>query len=184
MTPQDCRVADALSSYRGWGNSVYYEWNKGRAMTALIGHPYVYDATDSARHLEIVKGELQLSVTKEGEGFAVHTNIEKAKVFAECAVRVPEFGKVEVLEISDEKRKFLDAFKKAGNLPKEAEPMLTTILERLSMRMPVMSELLKNSEALAKQKGDSRITLQISPAGDGFARACGGAAGGWGGGGL
>ena len=169
MTSQDCRVADALSSYRGWGNSVYYEWNKGRAMTALIGHPYVYDATDSARHLEIVKGELQLSVTKEGEGFAVHTNIEKAKVFAECAVRVPEFGKVEVLEISDEKRKFLDAFKKAGNLPKEAEPMLTTILERLSMRMPVMSELLKNSEALAKQKGDSRITLQISPAGDGFA---------------
>ena len=169
MTPQDCRVADALSSYRGWGNSVYYEWNKGRAMTALIGHPYVYDATDSARHLEIVKGELQLSVTKEGEGFAVHTNIEKAKVFAECAVRVPEDGKVEVIEISDEKRKFLDTFKKAGNLPKEAEPMLTTILERLSMRMPVMSELLKNSEALAKQKGDSRITLQISPAGDGFA---------------
>lgn len=169
MTPQDCRVADALSSYRGWGNTVYYEWNRGRAVAALVGHPYVYDATDSARHLEIVKGELQLSVTKEGEGFAVHTNIEKAKVFAECAVRVPEDGKVEVIEISDEKRKFLDTFKKAGNLPKEAEPMLTTILERLSMRMPVMSELLKNSEALAKQKGDSRITLQISPAGDGFA---------------
>ena len=47
--------------------------------------------------------------------------------------------------------------------------MLTKILERLSTRMPVMSELLKNSEVLAKQKGDSRITLQISPADDGFA---------------
>ena len=77
MTPQDCRVADALSSYRGWGNSVYYEWNKGRAMTALIGHPYVYDATDSARHLEIVKREHQHSVTKERERYAVHTNIKK-----------------------------------------------------------------------------------------------------------
>ncbi len=169
MTPQDCRVADALSVHRGWGNTVYYEWDKGRAMAALVGHPHVFDAANAARHLEIVKGELQLSVTKEDEGFAVHTNIEKEKVFAQCAVKASGDGKVEVVEISDEKRKFLDAFKKAGDLPKAAEPMLTKILERLSTRMPVMSELLKNSEVLAKQKGDSRITLQISPADDGFA---------------
>ena len=169
MTPQDCQVADALTVSRGWGNTLLYDWKLGPMMMALVGHPYVYDAQNPSRHLDIVKGELQLSVTKENQGFVVHTNIEEETHLSGCAVRVPEDSKVEVIEISDEKRKFLDTFKKAGDLPKEAEPMLTTILERLSTRMPVMSELLKNSEVLAKQKGDSRITLQISPVGDGFA---------------
>ncbi len=172
MTKQDMMIADAAED-AGRGRSHSYRLRGAAALLALIGHPLVFNAKGDQR-IDIVKVEPQLTVTHSKAGFEVSTNIEEKHCLSSpekhvrCMVRPVQDDRIEVTEVTADCSMVLRTLEKTGStLPEEAKPILTEILERLSVRMPVRSELLKHSAVVAKTKGDAGITLQIAPDDDG-----------------
>ncbi len=168
MTKHDMLIADAAEDV-GRGRSHSYRLRGAAALVALIGHPFVFNPKGDQR-IDIVKVEPQLTVTHSKAGFEVSTNIEEKYCLSspekhvKCMVRSVQDDRIEVTEVTTDCSMVLQTLEKTGStLPEEAKPILTEILERLSVRMPVRSELLKNSAVVQKTKGDSGITLQISP---------------------
>ncbi len=168
MTKHDMLIADAAEDV-GRGRSHSYRLRGAAAMVALIGHPLVFNAKGDQR-IDIVKVDPQLTVTHTKEGFEVSTNIEEKYCLdspakhVTCMVRSVQDDRIEVTEVTDDCSMVMRTLEKTGStLPDAAKPILTEILERLSVRMPVRSELLKHSAVVQKTKGDSGITLQISP---------------------
>ena len=166
MTPRDNAVASQVRQVAYWYGREYVLAGP-EAVRSLIGHPFVYNACHPDQKLEVTTGSLQLSVTNESGKYVVHTNVEGEKMRAVepnfVVLHCPMEGKVEVVDVTAEQKRLIDTLTKAGPMPQAAEDKLTMLLERISSRMPVMSELLKNASGLEKKAGSSQITLQISP---------------------
>ncbi len=166
MTPKDTAVAQQVRKVINWYEREYV-LRGPQAVKALIGHPHVYSAKHPGQKIEVTAGALQLSVTREAGFYVVHTNIEgESMQIVEpnfVVLHCPMAGKVEVVDVTAEQKRLIETLEKAGPMPKESEDKLTQLLEHISSRMPVMSELLKNASNLEKQPGDSKITLQIAP---------------------
>ncbi len=171
MTQQDLEIAAQISTTRYWGGVV-----RGLGgidvFRRLIGHPNVYDVRNMDVHCEILKGEFQIEAKKERSQFFVHTNVDdELKGYREapdCIVREKSPGQIEVIDISQEQKKLYLAFKKKRAFPDVAQDKLTQLFERLSLRMPVMSELLNNSEQLEKIKANTKLTVRVVPEADGW----------------
>ena len=168
MTAQDKSVADCVREIRGWYGVRDLQLDGRSALLALAGHPYVFEES-SRNRLEVLKGEVQLSVTNTDGSYAVSSNIDEqivAGAIPDVAVLTSMPGRIEVIPVSSEQKEYLNGFRRAGALPAPAKDKLTTLLERLSQKMPVMSDLMKNSEHLAHVKGSCTVTLQLAPGKD------------------
>ncbi len=166
MTQQDLDVASKIKLERSWSGVSRYLYGE-EVFRLLIGHPYVYDVKNMDMRYEVLKGEFQIEAKKDFKQFIVHTNIdEELKSFREipnCIVREKGVGQIEVIDISEEQKKLYLSFKKKWAFPAEAQDKLTQLFERLSVRMPVMSELLNNSVQLEKIKASSKLTVRVVP---------------------
>ncbi len=169
MTPQDLEVASQISVTKAW-SGVSRDLRGKDVFRRLIGHPNVYDLRNMDIHCEILKGEFQVEAKKENSQFVVHTNIDDElkdlEDVPDCIVREKSLGQIEVIDISEEQKKLYFSFKKKRAFPVAAQDKLTQLFERLSLRMPVMSELLNNSEQLEKIKASTKLTVRVVPEGD------------------
>ena len=167
MTPQDKAIAAAGYWESDWYRNETFKLDGADMLKAIVGHPHIYDRDEPHQHLEIRSGELQLSVTRRDGRFVVTSAADDAEVLSgnkgDCFVRRPQEGVIEVTDYPKEDRKLIANLKEAGPLPEAAQNKLTTVLERLSAKMTVMSDLLKNSEVLEKKKASPKIVLQLAP---------------------
>ena len=168
MTAKDVEIANAVHVYAHRYGRHGGELSGARVVMALAGCPLVFNAYRPDEHLEIVKTPEQLTVRKTAKGYDVKFSTAGAKRISGggtcCAVRGPENGRIEVTEVSNEAVRLEAGFAKAGKLPPAAKELLTKLLERVSSRVPVASDLLQHSEAIEKQSADSNITVRIHPA--------------------
>ena len=168
MTAQDEKVADLVEEQVfGWYGNREYVLPGPETVRALAGHPYVYNGDAVDQRLEIEKSDLQLSVKTDDGAFIVESNIDNENLYGEgrdqFVLKMPMPGKVEVIDVPTEKFRFIESLHKVGPMPEAARDKLTAVLEKLSAKIPVMSDLLKNASTLEKKKGDAKITVQISP---------------------
>ena len=167
MTAKDAEVASAVRAYTHWNGRIAHELSGARAILALAGCPLVFNAEKPDERLEIVKTPEQLQVRETSEGFEVKLSTEGAsRIWGGgdcCAVRGPINGRIEVTEVTSEARRLEEGFKKAGKLPLAAKGLLTKLLERVSTRVPVASELLQHSQTMEKQKAATNLTVRILP---------------------
>lgn len=166
MTDFDRRVA-ACVVMRGYSWRPEPYLGGAEAVSQMVGYPYVFDADNPEQRLEVEKGALQLSVVREKSGFSVVTNVDKQianlENIPEWVVVQPMPNKLTAIPISKEQAFIVQEFRNAGALPQAAEDQLTELVGRLSNRMPVMSDLLKNSEQLPKKRGNNKISLLLAP---------------------
>lgn len=166
MGEQDRKVATCVSSYTaGWYGGVSYELGGGKALAALIGHPYVFDAT-TGNHLDVVSERPQLSVKHSGGQYVVKSNIEPKEVeggyFAAW-----EGNCIKVIKVSTNTRKTIDTLSKLS-FPDKAKERLTRLLEMLSGEMIVMGDLLKNSEHIATRQAHPEVIVRLQPQNEGI----------------
>ncbi len=168
MTPKDVEVAGAVHAYANWNGRIAHELSGARALLALAGSPLIFNAEKPEERLDIVKVPPQIQVRQTDGGYEVLFSTASARLMyggeAMCAIRGPEHGRIEVTEMTSEVTRLVAGFGKAGKLPLQAKKLLTTLLERVSARIPVASELLQHSEAVEKQNASANITLRIQPA--------------------
>ncbi len=166
MSETDRAVAKAYS--KPWIYVNRWELNWFQALEALIDCPSVFDPEDPQKRIEIVRHTFRLEVSQNERGFEIHNNIPQ-KAFTDrhgyYAWKETE-TRWKVLHLSPEDMELWSSIKNLPQLPKQAQPKLTKLLEVVSHTTPVMSELLKDSTTLAKRQGDSKMTFRIQPTGD------------------
>ena len=166
MGEQDRKVATCVSSYSaGWYGGVNYDLGGGKALAALIGHPYVFDAT-TGHHLDVISDKPQLSVKLSGGQYTVKSNIDTKEIEGGYFAAL-EGNCIKVIKVSTNTRKTIDTLAKLS-FPEKAKERLTKLLEMLSGEMIVMGDLLKNSEHIATRQTHSEIIVRLQPQSDGI----------------
>ncbi len=161
MTAQD-KAAAKFADVGWYGSSL-----RGAAATyALIGHPAVYDASDPDTHIQIVESPLKIEVKDTSEGYEITTNIDAKReknpndlIFIDTS----QEGMIGVTTLTQQQQTLLQNLNDVRKLPKAAAGMLTKVLQFASENSIVQSSLLKDTGLLARQKADTRITLQFKP---------------------
>lgn len=168
MDERDLRVAQSV--YHPGDRKNLWAISTNKALIELIGCERVFDAEDPDRRIEVVEEPFSLFVTQEEGGYAVHSNLsDDFDRRYLCDVQNRPDGAIVVVRPSKEEREILSATQGSDILfPPEAKARLTKYLEGLSSRTPVLSDLLKQSTALEKKKGDARVTFRVRPQGDRF----------------
>ena len=168
LSDQDRRVVQLLDRESGWGRK-QLSLKGPKVVAALIDHPAVYlcDGGDM-KHVKVIKDPFQLSLKKEAGGWRVSSNVQEYLKSPEdlsemTHVRQTGDGNLMVLETTTDNLKLYAGLRRAGVMPAEAEEKLTQLLERVSRRVPVMSDLLKDAKNLEKCPGSAVLTVQLAP---------------------
>ncbi len=169
MGDVDRRVAAYLHAYasNGWGRPEYYEFDKPEAFAALAGHPLVFLENTPGVPVVIKKEDPQVVVTKTKEGFQVSSNL-KGQGHASVVLRKENDQLYRVMEVSSKQWEILDTLHRNPNFPKSAQEQLSKVLGYLGQKLMVHSDLLQEDKSLKSIKGDSLITVQLLPMGDGI----------------
>lgn len=91
LTEQDELVCQAITATRiGYYGETHYDFDYDQAMRALVGHPLVFSGTPPKTHVEVVRAEPELRVSRRGQELrvalvpeppsegAVHTTFESS----------------------------------------------------------------------------------------------------------
>lgn len=169
MSEADLRVQRTLGHPRGMSSR--WVFRTVQALLALVGNPNVYNAQKPDVRLEVVKEPLQLTVEKNHSHFIVRTNLVAGfnpRINA-YSVRTAADDRIVVIEPTEADLRMLLGLADVGySFPKEAAEKLSAYVGNISRFMPVMSDLLKNTEGTdEKRAGDAKITLRITASGEG-----------------
>lgn len=161
MTAQDKKAAEVFRtlhySKRGelWQN----------VLETLVGAMNVFNAKIPALRMDIIKEPLHVAVMKENDGYRITSNLSAQFDIVHDGLSVEANGIESLVLVRPtlEERRFLAAASRVKVFPPKAAPMLSGVLEDLSRRTPVFSDLLEDQSSCGPIEGDSRITFRISP---------------------
>ena len=164
MTDIDRQIGSCIKAYTyGWYGSVTYEFEANKAMTALVGHPYVFDSRTGA-HLDVAADKPQLSVKLKNGEYQVTANIDPKNCSGGVCVKA-EGNEIKVVKLTTKMRQTIEALKGLA-FPEEAKDRLTALLKLLSGETVVMGDLLKNSDDIATRQAKAETIVRLQPAGE------------------
>ena len=169
MSDADLRVQKAL--VHPPGSTSRWVFHTMKAILALVGNPNVYNADKPDVRIEVVKDPLQVMVEKNHGNFIVRTNLAAGfdpRINA-YSVRTVGDDRIVVIEPTEADLSMLRGLAEVKyTFPNAAAEKLSGYLGNISRFMPVMSDLLKNTDGTdEKRAGDAKITLRIQAAGEG-----------------
>ncbi len=140
------------------------------ALSHLIGYPHVYrSGTDLSQRIEVRKGSLELSFTKNKDGEIVpHHNLEN---FSQDTLLTYDYLSVweslelvKIYHLSKEEQQILAQLNKVSSFPARSVKPLTQMIKEISTDIPVLSDLVSDKDMKPTAKAVSKITFQFSPA--------------------
>lgn len=167
MNETDRKLAACVRTYSGgWGTGEYSELNGSAAFAVLAGYPLVFQAENPDVPVVIVKDDPQVVVTNASGGYRVSGNATPP--FESATILLKENDQLfRVLTLNPMQRKIMETFYRSPYYPIQAKAQLTELLNRLSQVITVHSDLLQSDEKLKTVKGDTLITVQLQPMGEG-----------------
>lgn len=143
----------------GWNRSEFFSWNMRITLKALIGHPHIFHKSNKGIPLELVKGDLELTVEKIEKGYILslshHSN--KPDVFLEKETA----NRYRVIDYPEEAVLISNIIPKKGlTLPFEAKEKLIDIVRRTKGSIKINSGV---DEDIPQIKGDVTCSLHLLP---------------------
>ena len=172
LTKQDVAAAGAVEEaggYDGWYYKRWYEFNPGKLVKVLAGHPCLFRRGEEWP-VEIVLEEPRLEIEKKRGGYRVKL-VPSSSSASFSGIVVTEEGPNRLKAVSFEE-KHLSLLPLLGEeglfVPKEGQEILFNTVKSLAALLPVTSE--QNAEDLdtTRTEPDSRISVQLAPSGEGF----------------
>ncbi|NLB82758.1 MAG: hypothetical protein GX791_00770, partial [Synergistaceae bacterium] len=172
LTKQDVAAAGAVEEaggYDGWYYKRWYEFNPGKLVKALAGHPCLFRRGEEWP-VEIFLEEPRLEIEKKRGGYRVKL-VPSSSSTSFSGIVVTEEGPNRLKAVAFEE-KHLSLLSLLGEeglyVPAEGKEILFNTIKSLAALLPVTSE--QNAEGLdaAQTEPDSRISVQLAPSGEGF----------------
>ena len=163
MTAVDHVVASKVKerSYGWYDEKVYSLWGE-EAVSALVGHPNVFDFHTGNR-IEIIEEKPQIMIKEKGGNYSISSNVSETDFSGGISVRV-EGNQIKVTKISSEHIKTIKTLCSLS-FPKEAKNRLTQLFEIMSNDTVVMGDLMQGSNAVTTVKTHSETIVRLQPEG-------------------
>lgn len=173
LTTQDIRVCSYIETFTSYDYGYYgkteYTFNE-KAISALVGHPFVFWEDAPNTRVEIVKGEPELIVKKVKQGrlsleFSPKlTQLQKIIAIKETPTRI------KVIEISAEHRRIAEILGKENRLlvPNIAEKQVLTAINAVSSIVTVHSDIGGGMEGAEEVPAQTIPHIHLLPANAGL----------------
>ena len=168
MSELDKSLAACVKYFNaGYSIGDIYELGGPKALSLLAGYPFVYMERNPDIPIVITKEELQLVVTQLKDGYQVSSNVKQLGS-SNTILNKENDQLYRIVELTSEQRAILELFKQSSRFPLKAKDQLADVLGKLGRNVTIHSDLVRNKENLKQIKGDSLITVQLLPVGDGI----------------
>lgn len=168
MNELDKSLAACVKHYSaGYSLGDIYELGGTKALSLLAGYPFVYMDKNPTIPIVITKEELQLVVTQQKDGYLVSSNVEQLGS-SNIILEKENDQRYRIVELTREQRAILELFIQNSRFPLRAKDQLADVLGKLGKNVTIHSDLMRNKEDLKQIEGDSLITVQLLPVGDGI----------------
>lgn len=169
MSEMDKSIAACVKRFSGgYSCGDFYELGGAKAISLLAGYPLVFMEENPDIPVVISKEELQLVVTKQKNGYLINSNVEQQPGNASLIIKKENDQLYRIIELNREQRAILEIFKTNNHFPLKAKEQLADLVGKLGKSMTIHSDLIRKKEDLKQIKGDSLITVQLMPLGDGI----------------
>jgi superfamily II DNA or RNA helicase len=164
----DRRVCRAMLAYQeSWMPGFPAESSTGEFLIHFVGHPRVFLEESPQTVVEIVRGEPEVFVRREGRFVVVRPSV--AQVDGDVVVVRESPVRIRVIELDDTHRRVLRILGRNGlRVPEETAAELMAAVRKLSSKMIVQSSLEDASLGVEQCGADPTPCIHIVPSGQGF----------------
>ena len=135
---------------------------------ALVGHPFLYLSESMATPCQLLRGKLELQITKTEKGYIFENPYKDFTIDNIFVLKKETPTRYIFIELNAEQRQILDILgKKSLNIPEKGIEELRKTAQQLSNIVPIHSDLIVD-ENLPEHPYDTRIYVHILPVGDMF----------------
>jgi len=166
FTAQDLRVCATITEGRD-ARGISFRIATDRALPALIGHAHVFLADSPKTPVEILRGEPELQVDRQGDFLSVRFSPLPSATEAVILRETPT--RFRVYPVTDEHRRVATIIGNDGlRVPLDGRDALFATLGNISSFMTVHSTVDGKPADIAEVEADRRIRIQLLPYGTGF----------------
>ncbi len=167
FTIQDRNACLAITYERyGYYGGDSYFFDTDRALPALVGHPHLYLNAGANQRLELVRGEPELLVAREGKQ-VILTLTPTLPEEQETLVVKESVTRWKVMEITQEHRRIAAVLGNGLKVPVEAQERVKTAITALATRLTIHSDM-GGDLPIESVAVDDRIVVQLRPHGEGL----------------
>ncbi|MEM7371758.1 MAG: DEAD/DEAH box helicase [Bacteroidota bacterium] len=171
MTEQDRQIVAALKkeTYRDYYyyGKTEYVWEKAKALTAMVDHPYLFHADNPTVPIELIRKNPELIFEKKNGRYVISFSPE----FSQAGVTlIKETNtRYQLLIVTEQQWAIAQMLSGKSNLfPIQAKDRLGKIIGRLASTFTVQSSLLDDTADVVSIQGLSLPHVLLMPASDGF----------------
>nr|VFK12839.1 MAG: Helicase conserved C-terminal domain-containing protein [Candidatus Kentron sp. LPFa]VFK30589.1 MAG: Helicase conserved C-terminal domain-containing protein [Candidatus Kentron sp. LPFa] len=170
LTEQDKRICAAISRQYDYGNyygGATYEFNAGKAMLAMVGHPLVFLESAPKVSVEVVKAEPELLVQQQSGSIRIRLseNLDEKGIHLEQETPT----RIKVIEVTDAHERIIDVLGKNGlKIPAAGKQQVLEAVESLSAMVTIHSGIGGGAENIPEIPSDPRPHIHLLPMGEGL----------------
>jgi len=167
LTPQDKRICDTIEvDYYGYSSSPYDFGDE--ALVELIGHPNVYwEATPTVK-VEVLDGEPEVRVLRQGEEHLTIEFFPPIEDAGDIVLYKESPTRLRVYQINDEHRRIAEILGNAVRVPAAAEEQVLGAIRGMAKKINIQSDIGGGDETAEVVPTCSRPHVHLLPAGEGL----------------
>jgi len=165
LTAQDLQVASTIAGYKYYGNSaVRYEFEMGKAVAALIGHPLLFWFDAPGTRIELLPGEPELLVKAAGGKVTITMRPTLGSDERQDSVVSRETPtRLRVVKIKDEHRRIAAILGEGLVVPLQAERQVLQAIGAISASITVQSDIGGSAADIEQVAADARMHVHLLP---------------------
>ena len=169
MTPQDHSIGATINAYRyGYYGGVTYEFDREKALQALVGHPFLFLAHSNDIPVELVKHVPEIIVEQKDDKFEIKFADKIDPTLSTQLIKETP-TRYKLVEISQAHREISKAIGLRGlTVPKKAKKQLIETVSTLSSLVTINSDVGGEVQNIPTVKADKRIYVHLLPSGEGL----------------
>jgi hypothetical protein len=165
LTAQDVQVTGTIAGYKYYGSSgVRYEFDMGKAVAALVGHPLLYWFDTPGTRIELLPGEPELLVKAHGGKVTITMHPALSNDERQDSVVTRETPtRLRVVKIKDEHRRIAAIVGEGLVVPLQAERQVLQAIGAISASITVQSDIGGSSADIEQVPADPRMHVHLLP---------------------
>jgi len=172
LTAKDREICSSLELiYSSRGGQHYsntrYEFETGKLLAGLVGHPLLFWADAPTVRVEVIRGEPELVVKDFGDSLRIETT-PSISAREEPALVKESPTRLKLIEFTKEYRKITDIVGSGLTAPAKAREEVLDVISGLSSIIAIHSDIGSNIQDIDEIEADNKLRVQLIPFGEGL----------------
>ncbi|MGI4716943.1 MAG: DEAD/DEAH box helicase [Janthinobacterium lividum] len=164
LTAQDVQAVSTIAGRRYYGSTgIRFEFERDRALAALVGHPLLFWMDSPGTRLELLPGEPELLVKARGGKVLISLHPTPHEQDGEVIVTRETPTRLRLVGIKEEHRRIAAIVGEGLEVPAEAERRVLRAISAISSIVTVQSDIGASPGDIEQVAADPRLHLHLRP---------------------